>query len=543
MISRLKFDFQRKRDGTIIVKNKIYRQVLLVTLLLSVVLVSFSGCSLEKLQNTLRELGELFPLEETMRPTIAPTAPSATEPAAPTEPEVPTEPEAPTEPESPVFQIADSADTLRKYNKPFVVGTKGSIRLGTLFAQLEGAALHTDKEIFVEWQEAGQSGKTLATWKIGTELLDRWSDQRIALSDMAAGHYVVSIRNGEVKTTLPVTVVENVYNVQSIEEWLAVPNAESIALLQDVVVPAYSTQILESGAGHYAKNIGNKTVYGNMHTIRIPEYLVFEVKKNNYFLNLRSGTLKDLLLEGPVYTNIDFYTSNKNGMYVHAVVASDDSTFDGCYLSGFRAPVRINDGTITMTDSVFKGGIFANVYVYKATELRLTDVTTIQYAEGSFIGAGIYLEATAGNVKVTAENLTQYNRYTKDELNNYLRNVSGMGNDNESSYDDLLNPISSSNIKNFDALKYEDDTYHLGILVSNEGTKSGGSWLRPTYTWTDAAIEGEIPGYVASKQCEVGSALLPSSKGRLIAYGTTAFAQTLYTAENPYTADIYLASK
>ena len=159
------------------------------------------------------------------------------------------------------------------------------------------------------------------------------------------------------------------------------------------------------------------------------------------------------------------------------------------------------------------------------------------------MGAGIYLEATAGNVKVTAENLTQYNRYTKDELNNYLRNVSSMGNDNESSYDDLLNPISSSNIKNFDALKYEDDTYHLGILVSNEGTKSGGSWLRPTYTWTDAAIEGEIPGYVASKQCEVGSALLPSSKGRLIAYGTTAFAQTLYTAENPYTADIYLASK
>ena len=83
----------------------------------------------------------------------------------------------------------------------------------------------------------------------------------------------------------------------------------------------------------------------------------------------------------------------------------------------------------------------------------------------------------------------------------------------------------------------------MGILVSNEGTKSGGSWLRPTYTWTDAAISGEIPGYVASQQCEVGNALITSSKGRLIAYGTTAFAQALYTAENPYTADIFLASK
>ena len=280
-----------------------------------------------------------------------------------------------------------------------------------------------------------------------------------------------------------------------------------------------------------------------MHRLCIPQYLVYAQKSDNYFLSLNEGKLKDLLIEGPVYDSIGFYTANDEGMYVHAALINGDATLEGCYISGFRAPVRINSGTVTMTDSVFNGGIFANVYVYKATHLKLTNVTTIQYATGSFMGAGIYLEATAGNVQITAENLIQYNRYTQDELNNYLRNVSGMGSSSGSSFDSLLNPISSSNIKNFDALKYDDGTYHLGILVSNEGTKSGGSWLRPTYTWTDAAISGEIPGYVASQQCEVGNALITSSKGRLIAYGTTAFAQVLYTAENPYTADIFLASK
>ena len=448
-----------------------------------------------------------------------------------------------TEPEVPVFKVAENADTLKKYNKSFVVGTKGSIRLGTLFAQLDGVTLKTDKEIFVEWLDGGPSGKVLVTWKVGTDILDRWSDQRIALDSISAGQYTVAIRSGQVRTTLPVTVVENVYNVQTVEEWLAMPNGQSIALLQDITLPDYSSETLESGTGHYAKSIGDKTVYGNMHTVRIPEYLVFAVKKDNYFIQLSTGTLKDMLIEGPLYSMIDFYTTNKEGMYVHAVLINGDASLDGCYISGFRAPVRINSGKVTMKDSVFKGGIFANIYVYQADELVLTNVTTIQYEEGDFMGAGIYLEATAGKVKFTAENLKQYNRYTQEQLNNYLRNVSGMGNDSGSSFDELLNPISGSNIKKFGALKYDDGAYHLGILVSNEGTKSGGSWLRPTYTWTDAAVDGQIPGYVASEQCEVGMALLSGNKGRLVAYGTTAFTEPMYTAENPYTAETFLAGK
>jgi len=227
-------------------------------------------------------------------------------------------------------------------------------------------------------------------------------------------------------------------------------------------------------------------------------------------------------------------------MYVHGILVNGGCTIDGCYLSGFRAPVRINSGTLDVKDSVLKGGIFANIYVYKATELRFTNVTTVQYLESTVAGAGIYLEATAGNVKVTAENLTQYNRYTQEELNNYLRNVSGMGNDSGGSFDAMLNPITGSNISKFDALKYTDGTYHLGILVSNKGEKSGGSWLRPTYTWTDADVTCQIDGYVSSQQCEVGSVLV-SEKGRVVAYGTPSLAENLYTAENPYTAQTFLA--
>jgi hypothetical protein len=150
------------------------------------------------------------------------------------------------------------------------------------------------------------------------------------------------------------------------------------------------------------------------------------------------------------------------------------------------------------------------------------------------------VEATAGNVKVTAENLKQYNRYTQEELNNYMRVLSGMDTDSGESFDSMLNPITGSNISKFDALKYADGTYHLGILVSNKGEKSGGSWLRPTYTWTDADVTCEVSGYVASQQCEVGIVLV-SEKGRLVAYGTSSFEETLYTAENPYTAETFLA--
>ena len=544
-------------------KKTYLRKILLTVLILSVVLFSFSACSLDTRKETMKELSGQFPFtDEETKPPVTPTEPDVKEPAAPTEPVVPTEPALPTEPEVPaepsvptepevptepaiqvpVFKIADGANTLKTYSKRFVVGTNGGIRLGTLFASIDGTSTDITEDIIMELTTDGKSAQPLAIWRVGAENWADWQNKAISLEGISSGNYVLSIRSGEGRTELPVTVLAGLYNVQNAEEWKAVPNGESIALLQDFSVSAYSTQTLESGTGHFAKNIGSGTVYGNMHTIRIPEYLVFAQKKDNYFICVNGGTLQDLLMEGPVYSSIGFYTSNEKGMYVHGVVVNGDSSFTGCYLSGFRAPVRINNGTVTMTDSTFKGGIFANIYVYKAALLRFANVTTVQYAQGSVAGTGIYIEAEAGNVQITADNLTQYNRYTQEELNNYLRAVSGMGSDSDGAFDDLLNPITGSNIKKFDALKYTDGTYHLGILVSNKGTKSGGSWLRPTYSWTDAAISGELPGYVASKQCEVGSILVPE-KGRLVAYGTPAFTETMYSVSNPYTAATFLAGR
>ena len=245
---------------------------------------------------------------------------------------------------------------------------------------------------------------------------------------------------------LKVNVVDAV-NVGTPDEWKAVDNDTSIVLLNDLEFLSTDEKIevsLEqgknmnngyySGKTYFSKNLKAKTIYGNLHKIDIPDN--FKIKSyyggvagadsegsNNFFLYLAGGTLRDLIVDGPVYDKAsNTYTPSlldktaSEGYYVAGVETTGGNIINS-YISGFRSPVRLDSNALNMTDSTLVGGAWANVYV-KGGTLNVKNVTMIQSANGDNMGGGIHVDSnvTLNLNLVTGGTFVQETYYTINDV-------------------------------------------------------------------------------------------------------------------------------
>lgn len=379
----------------------------------------------------------------------------------------------------PAFAIAYSANTKSRYGFTYTVGTNGSIKLSTLFRLLSGKTLDAKQNIVITIK----SGSTVLSQKTFAAN-DSWASQKIAIPANVTS-CDISLNYAAAKAvTLSVKVVKGAYNVEDAASWKAVPDGVAIAVLKGFSVPKTNLGALRTGAGYYSKVIGAQTVYGNLVKISVP---AFTIKSNGgYFLAVTGGTLQDVVIEGPSYgTKLAVLQSDgaELGTFVSGVETSG-VTIHNSYISGFRQPLRVNGGNITIQNSTLCGGNVANIYVHESAKFKLTNVKTIQFERDGVVGMGIFLNNKATNTSFTVSKLTQYNYLTEAQVEKYVKQVLGKAG--------ALFSISEDDLEKITSIKH-GNTYHCGIILCGDSEQmsniTGGN-IKDTYVRTSAISRG-----------------------------------------------------
>ena len=331
------------------------------------------------------------------------------------------------------IEIADNADTQENYGLMFHVGNSNPIKLGTLFKEVEALNGKTVEVIVWDnedadgkWYEANGSSGGVSYTLVSTDA--DWKNWTIKFT--GTGEAKLEVKVGS-KSAEPLYVkVVAAYNVSNATEWLDVPDNNGIAVLKPFNfngVDSTKTTVTGSfttGTTWISKNIGGKTIYGNLNKIEFNTFLIKVKSSNNYFLYMSSGTLDHVIIDGPEYTkasNSRTDSTSSSGYYVAGVEVVGNSKIKNSYIAGFRSPLRVDSGNISVTDTTLVGGAFANIYVaqaYSASKTTLTNVNTVQAPglHGS-VGAGIYVDEQSKGYNpeiVFAGNTTQYNWMYED---------------------------------------------------------------------------------------------------------------------------------
>ena len=415
----------------------------------------------------------------------------------------------------PAFAIAYSANTKSRYGFTYTVGTNGSIKLNTLFRLLSGKTLDPNQKIVITIK----SGSTVLSQKTYAAN-DSWSSQKITIPTNVTSCDISLVYAAAKAVTLNVKVVKGAYNVEDAAAWKAVPDGASIAVLKGFSVPSTNMASLKTGAGYYSKSIGAQTVYGNLVKISVP---TFTIKSNGgYFLTVAGGTLQDVVIEGPSYgTKISVLQSDgaELGTFVSGVETSG-VTINNSYISGFRQPIRVNGGNITITGSTLCGGNVANIYVHDSAKFKLTNVKTIQFEKGGMIGMGIFLNNKATNTSFTVSKLTQYNYLTEAQVEKFVKQVLGSAG--------ALFSISDSDLEKIKSIKH-GNAYHCGIILCGDSEQmsniTGGN-IKDIYVRTDAISRGAW-----------------KAKVQIAFYGQKTCSSCSHSKVTNYTADDFLDSK
>lgn len=221
-----------------------------------------------------------------------------------------------------------------------------------------------------------------------------------------------------------VYLVKGAYNVSNAAEWKAVPAETSIAVLDEFPIDGKDDRATCEG---YEKNVGAATVYGNLQTITVTNFKHFTTAQANAlaFIMINGGNVDHVIIDGPDYgdkVSITGNDSKNKGTYVHGVRTEGTSTISNSFISGFRAPVQVLSGKITLQNTVLHRGNYANLSVdgakTAAKEIIADGLTTIQYAVGGNIGAGIAVKYNSGDTTITkgTNGLKQYNYYTETQI-------------------------------------------------------------------------------------------------------------------------------
>lgn len=285
------------------------------------------------------------------------------------------------------------------------------------------------------------------------------------------------IGDDECSTSLEVKIVDakNVYNnTNGTDTW----QGGNVVLLEDITTDT-------------PQSITN--IYGNYKTISTNYN-----KHDKNFISLSNGRMENLIIDGPIYP----YLVYRDGKYkygafnlqkyqttcfCHGVVSTGTTTITNSYISGFRAPVRINSGSLTLDGSVLEGGVLANLYVYLADTITLKNTKLIQKTNGytstvndkdgkavtGVVGAGIFIDTkdSDGVTFYIVGNTHQYNWL--DKTKNY-------GIDDIEGYADKIGDLASEYIHN---------NNYVNVAIFQEKEKSSSkSFTVELIDRTDSAI-------------------------------------------------------
>ena len=350
---------------------------------------------------------------------------------------------------------------LKNGNYIYRVGNENALTLGHFFKIVDGKAVNTSEMTFDVLSIKGES--ILNNKKFGAQITvpggdnKNWQNAEIRFS--GTGICTIEIRmNKDAYISITVEVV----NGTNITSWVTGEASCNLVLQSDVVVPAKN----------YMLDLNKYTLYGNGFIIDAkavtkntsvdnPATSTVENQQLEDVITISAGTLDGVILIGNTFNAIHNGDDAKNPYWVHGVNVQKKGTIKNSYLYGFRTPVRVGSGTLTMKDTVLEGGSLANLYTSGATALNLHNVTTIQseYGETGLIGCGLLFANYDGSpvLTITGE-FNQYNYVTKRQLTKIGGAEYGL--------------LISNKLSRMTQFKH-GNYYHTGVLVLGRGKKEG----------------------------------------------------------------------
>ncbi len=263
------------------------------------------------------------------------------------------------------------------------VGNGNSVALSSLF-EID------DETRPIDSTKVQLTTETLAGNAVGAYTPDAsdWSQGTLKFSN--TGLVKVSISQGGEPLTLLLEVVNGTNATKAVSA-----TSNNVVLLNDVKASA-------------SLSVNGRTLYGNGFSVDLSGV---SIARFGGGINLSNGTLNNVRVIGPVYSNTAIYSSDDN--FSHTVKSTGTSCIYNSYISNSRCPVRVDSGNLTVDNSVLDSGRYANIEV-SAGNLNLNDVTTVnqprQTPSGMRVGIGIVLAETATGSQITATGyLRQYN--------------------------------------------------------------------------------------------------------------------------------------
>ena len=299
------------------------------------------------------------------------------------------------------FDVSSNAN-VSLYKGSLDVGTANSITLDTLFTR-NGSSV-VDNDVYIT-RDVVNSNADFSLDK-ETITVDNWATTKISFIGSGKLRILIKIGENGNPCSIDLEVRSGFKNVTKPSEWAG----GNLCLLNDIVT---DTPI----------SVSSSTIYGNYHAVSCTTYTS---TAGNNFITLTNGHLKEFILNGPTFDKVVMSGNKDTGKFVHGVLSTDTSTIENCYLYGFRAPIRINSGNLTIKGSIIEGGAYANIIIYKADSLTLDNSKTIQKGSGYkvtvgteldyIIGLGVFIETNeADGCLITMKNgSVQYNWVTQE---------------------------------------------------------------------------------------------------------------------------------
>ncbi len=272
------------------------------------------------------------------------------------------------------------------------VGSVNNVALGSLFS-----STNADSES-VTVTVTNKSGTASGTF---TPNAADWTAATIKFAGTGMVEVTVSDANSN-----PLSLDLEVVNATNVTSYSGLGNRNSV-LLDNITMPSGSYYI--SGA----------TLYGNGFTfdVRNGDYTGSGYLSSNYLILMSNATIDNTKIVGAVYTK---YGATVSSDYNRAaILCLGNNTITNSFVSNCAAPVRITSGNLEISDTILKGGNFANLDIRNG-HVTLNNVTTInQYnsndagSDGSVpVGLGVVvyyeqvLDTTTIDIKGTFK---QYN--------------------------------------------------------------------------------------------------------------------------------------
>lgn len=389
------------------------------------------------------------------------------------------------------------------------LGNANKVSLSSLFALTEGKDISNKDVTFNIYDASKTTGdnklSNIATTGEGFKAVydkelkaSTWENSTIQFS--GSGVAIMEIGTGKLTTRLVVEVVDG-KNVSSQSDLSSLGNNDAI-IINDFT---FGTQI----------TFVNKNIYGNGFTLDSSNY----ISSKSHMIELSNSTIDNLIINGPVFPEV---VLSDNIYYVHGIRSSGVSNIYNSYISGFRSPINMIGGTLTLDNTTLDGGVYSNLDVTGGTKLILNNVTTIQTRKTSLtgkeiMGAGIvFSETSVSNMPLEINGIfnqynwakesdkdilpTDYNNvfasiFTSSSYSSYVHKIDGVKYINtgiifngQRTEEIIDNRIDKSNIYNMfyaNALVYSGTVY----TVNNSNTNiSSNDLIIPQYCSNKQAI-------------------------------------------------------